>query len=231
MFVQTALAQDGYGSTSVYDRVVQLPTDKHLFVLPPYAAWNEQRWKDSVYRFPSFLEGRVEMSKGSPSLRPVMNFNIFLGTIEILAADHSLTTIAQRDDIKCVWIGDHKFIYKPPVGYLEILLEGKVSIAQRTIMNGIYESTNGFRYSLRATDLYKSPPQRELRYYWIEEQYYLIDEDQKTYRATKNALTKLAPSVKKQIKAFSDENNIDYTKKEDLMKIVAYTNEQTAAVN
>jgi len=48
-----ATAQDGYGSTSVYDRVATLPKNKHLFIIPPNHVWTEQLWKDSVYRIRS----------------------------------------------------------------------------------------------------------------------------------------------------------------------------------
>jgi hypothetical protein len=230
LFAPVAIAQDGYGSTSVYDRNVQLPKGKHFYVVPPNAVWDQQPWKDSVYRFPSFQEGKLEMDNGyTPSFRPMLNFNFFTGSIQILAPDGSTTNLKQSAEIKVIWIGSHKFVYDASLGYLEILLDGTVSVAQRTVVDGIYELTNGFKYSLNRAEMYKSPPIKETRYYWIEEQYFLLDENQKPFRATKNVLPKLLSKVKTEIKEYSSANNIDYNKKEDLVKITAYANGQASA--
>ncbi len=102
-FLKTASAQDGYGSTSVYDRVVQFPKGKRLYKLPPLQVWDHQPWKDSVYRFPSFQEGRLEMDKGfTPSFRPMLNYNFFTGSIQILAPDGTKTHLKRSEEIKAV---------------------------------------------------------------------------------------------------------------------------------
>lgn len=224
-------AQDGYGSTSVYDRVVKLPKDKHIFRIMPNEGWETQRWKDSVYAFPSFQEGKLETEKGyTLSIRPMLNFNMLLGTIEIASPDKAISTLRQTPEIKFVWIGDHKFIYNPGVGYLEIIYDGKASLAQKRTFSGVYEPANGFLYSLNTTnsnDNFKGQVYKSIRYYWIDEQYFFVDEHQKISRATSGVLTKMLPSsVKKQVKEFSKEKNIDYRKKEDLLKITEYANGQ-----
>ena len=81
-------------------------------------------------------------------------------------------------------------------------------------------------YNIAGVDMYKGQVAKSKRYYWIEEQYYFVDEEQKIVRATSASLAKSLPHVKKQVKEFSKENNIDYKKKEDLLKVIEHVNKQ-----
>lgn len=237
LMLNESIAQDGYGSTSVYDRVVQLPSGKHLFIAPPAREWNETPWKDSVYRFPSFQQGRLEMTNGFvPSHRPLLNYSAMAGAIVIKPDSGHVLVMRKSPAIKFVWIGDHKFINDPVFGYVEIILDGKVCLAQKTFMDGIYELSNGMKYSLSAVisngpAFIKTSTKASTRYYWIEEQYFMVGGDMKVLRCSPVALKHFLPKHKSAIKAFSKSNRIDYRKKEDLLKIVAYANEQAAATN
>src|ERR1043165_518394 len=96
-----SIAQNGYGSTSIYDRVAELPKDKHFFVIPPNGVWEKQPWKDSIYQFNSFQEGKLEMATGFIlSHKPLLNYNILIGTMEIMNPDGSITTLRQTNEIR-----------------------------------------------------------------------------------------------------------------------------------
>jgi hypothetical protein len=221
-----SFAQNGYGSTSIYDRTAQLPKNEHFFVIPPNGVWNKQPWKDSVYQFDSFQEGKLETATGfTLSHRPLLNYNILIGTMELMNADGSITTLRGSNELKSIWVGDHKYIYESSFGYMEIILEGKASVGRKLFMNGLYELSNGFRYPLISVDV-KTSPAKTTRYYWTEKQYFIIGANQKTFRASKNVLPGLFPGIKNRIKAYSKEKNINYGKEEDLLKIVAYANDQ-----
>lgn len=220
-----ATAQDGYGSTSVYDRVATLPRGKHLYVIPPNGIWREQRWKDSVYRFQSFEQGKLEMTNGFiPSHRPMLNYNFMYESFDIKQPTGEIVKMRKSPAIKAVWVGDHKFINDPVFGYLEIILEGKISVAQRTHLDGLYELSNGSRYPMRSLMDTKIASDKTTQYYWEEVQYYLVDEASKAYRVGAPQLKALARRHKSEIKAFGKANHIDYRKKEDILKIVAYAN-------
>jgi hypothetical protein len=232
--IKGAFAQDGYGSTSVYDRVVHLPTDKHFFVAPPAREWNETPWKDSVYRFQSFQKGKLEMTNGFvPSHRPLLNYSAMAGAIVIRTDSNQTVVMRKSPAIRFVWIGDHKFVNDPAFGYLEIILDGKVCLAQKTYMDGIFELSNGSKYSMAAVmdmgaAFIKTSFKASTRYYWVEEQYFMLGSNMKALRCSPGALKHFLPKHKAAIKAFSKSNRINYRKREDLLKIVAYANEQAA---
>ncbi|HEX8059625.1 MAG TPA: hypothetical protein VF473_01755 [Cyclobacteriaceae bacterium] len=220
-----SIAQNGYGSTSVYDRVIDLPKDKHFFIITPTAIWRKQPWRDSVYQFDSFGEGHLEMTNGFvPSHKLELNYNIFVETMELKSKDGTITTLEPANEIKAIFIGNHKFVYEPSFGYIEIILEGKASLGRKIYMKGSYELDDGSRSLLGTADV-KTLPARFTRYYWLDVRYFIIGENQKTFRPGKTALPRLFPNVKKQVKAFSVENNINYSREEDLLKIIRYANE------
>src|SRR5690242_12964961 len=104
--VSQSVAQDGYGSTSVYDRVVQIPSGKHLFIAPPAREWDETVWKDSVYRFGSFQRGKLEMTNGFiPSHRPMLNYSAMMESIVIKPDTGRIVVMRKSPAIKAVWIG------------------------------------------------------------------------------------------------------------------------------
>ncbi len=231
VFIKTA-AQDGYGSTSVYDRVATLPRDKHLFVIPPNGIWTEQIWKDSVYRFPSFQIGRLEMTNGFvPSHRPMLNYNFMYESFDIRQPSGEVVKMRKSPAIKTVWVGDKKFVNDPTFGYLEVILDGKVSLAQRTYLDGLYELSNGNKYPMRSLMDTKVASSKTTQYYWEEVQYFLLDENSKAYRAGAPQLKMIAKKHKSAIKEFGKSNHIDYRKKDDLLKIVAFVNEEIAKDN
>ncbi|MEI9921384.1 MAG: hypothetical protein WDO14_21745 [Bacteroidota bacterium] len=232
LFRQIASAQDGYGSTSVYDRVVQLPTGKRFFIVPPTKEWNETEWRDSLYTFDSFQKGKLEMTNGFvPSHRPMLNYSPMNEGIVILPETGPAVAMRKSPAIKFVWIGDHKYINHPAFGFLEIVFAGKVSLARKQFMSGIYELSNGTKYSIRATNditpaaYIRVPLKGTTRYYWIEERYFFVGEDMKVFRSTAASLKHLLPKQKSAIKAFSKSNHIDYRKKDEVLKMVVYANE------
>jgi hypothetical protein len=225
LFVETS-AQDGYGSTSVYDRVVTLPTGKHFFIIPPNKTWDQQNWKDSVYRFEKFQSGKLEMTNGFiPSHRPMINYNVMFEAIDIKQPTGEIVRMRRSPAIKFVWIGDQKFYNDPAFGYVEILLDGKISVARKTYMDALYELSNGNRYPMSSLMDTKVPSTKATQYFWQMEQYLIVDPDLKVVRASAPVLKRILPKRKKEIKGFIRGNHIDFRKKEDIMKVVAFVND------
>lgn len=221
----TALAQDGYGSTSIYDRTVQLPKNKHFFILPPNGNWEKQKWADSVHQFPVFASGKLEMTNGlTLNHTPLLNYNILSEAMEIKPSTGRIIVMRPSYLIRKVFVGEHEFLWDPGFGYLEILMKGTVSVARKVYMEGIYETGTGQRYPIDVNDIRTSPSKHRI-YFWIEEQYFMLKPDMKPFRAGSHVLPAVFPHHKKLIKAFAKSNKISYKKKDDVLKLVAYANQ------
>lgn len=215
-------AQNGYGS-GIYDRTSDLPKNKHLFVLPPNDYWYKQRWADSVYLFSEFQPGKIALETGVvPTNRPMVNYNIFLDRMLIKQSEEEYIMLDERG-IKTIWIGERKFIYTLSHGYMEIILDGKASVAEKTRMVAIYELSNGAKYPLSAADV-RTGQAKGTRYYYEEKQYFIVDTRTHVHHGTTNLLSKIFPGNKREIKVFVKKHNTDFRKKEDLLEIVAYIN-------
>ena len=224
--VHASKAQTGYGSTSALDRVSKLPKDKHVFVLRPNEYWYKQDWADSVYAFPEFLPGKMEFTNGfTPNNRMFLNYNVFLQKFVIREDNGDVVGLDYSKEIKYIWVGDHKFIYSPPFGYLEIILEGKASVAESTFMRVIYELGTVNRYPSSVYDdrtaISKTP-----RYYWQEKAYYVFSDPSHMHRSSPAALPKIFPRQKSKIHSFQKEHHNDYKKRDDLLEIVSYCNNE-----
>lgn len=225
-----SVAQNGYGSTSVYDRVTDLPKGKHFFVLPPNDYWYKQQWADSVYMFSQFQPGKIQLETSViPTNRPMLNYNIFLDRMLIRQSQEEYIVLEERG-ISAVWIGDRKFIYTLSHGYMEIILDGKASVAEKTKMVAIYELSNGTKYPLSVADI-RTGQAKGTRYYYEEKQYFIVDAQAHVHHGTTAILSKIFPGTRSKIKSFVKDHKTDFKKREDLLEVVAYANEQGAAVN
>jgi len=219
-----SLAQNGYGSAGAYDRTTNLPRDKHFFVLPPNTFWNKVQWKDSIYEFPEFQPGKLELSTGFiPSHHPLLNYNIFLEFVEIKQDNGQVFPLSNPSEVKTIWIGDHQFIYTPSFGYMEIILEGKVSVAEKIEMRAVFELSNGTKYLPPPTDV-RTAVSKSTRYYWPEKNYYIFTDRSHVHRAA--ALQKIIPRQKSKIRGFVKNHKTDFMKKEDILDLVSFCNQE-----
>ncbi len=220
-------AQSGYGTTSVSDTGKRgLPTDK-VFTLPPNQFWDAQNWKDSVYRFVEFQAGRLEFANGfSPSTQLVLNYNTFLETIDV-KDEKGIGILKELPELKMIHIGDHKFIHDPAHGYLEIILDGNLSVAKKSFMSAKVGTSNGFIYPMTGMDV-KTQTHQFARYYEPTKLLYILDQAKVIHRVGTRVLPSLLPSMKGNIKDFVRVNDIDYRKEEDVLKVVRFCNENYA---
>jgi hypothetical protein len=225
----SAIAQNGYGSTSIYDRtLIGLPKDTVVYTLPPNALWYETDWKDSVYKFKEFQDTRLVFANGfSPSTRLRANYNIFLETIDVTTATGEISAMKKLTELRTLIIGEHKFIYEPELGYLELVVEGNISIGSKTIMNCITELSSGYKYALTGFDV-RTGRDKKTRYYWPREYYYIISADGKVHRPGTLTLPLLLPEYKNEIRDFVKEHKIDYRDNDDVSMVVLFCNNLSA---
>jgi hypothetical protein len=216
---------------SYWERVPDRARDSVYFTLPINQYWYNQPWRDSVYRFPEFRQGRFEFANGfSPSTTLNMNYNIFLETIDTKDSAGQVRRVGKFPEIKFIWIGDRKFYNHPNFSYLEIILEGTISVAVRTQMAVGVESRaySNYVYSPLGVD-YRTGAEPETRRYYPVETVYIVDMDDKVHRVGSLLLPSLFPTIKYKIKAFADANKIDYRNKSDILKIVKFCNDNYVA--
>ncbi|HZY81841.1 MAG TPA: hypothetical protein VFE50_20095 [Cyclobacteriaceae bacterium] len=221
----SALSQAKVGSSDVIDHWSHnLPEDSSYYTLPPYEYWDQQKWRDSVYRFPAFQEGRFEFANGfSPTTRLKMNYNSYLETIDIVEGDR-ITELKKFPELKVIYIGDHKFVYYPGLGYLEIILKGTLSLARKTVMSTVYEFSDGYRMPVAVIDDLRTTPNKSIRYYWPVDLYYVIDPLRRAHRPGPLLFPALVPDARHKIRDFIALNSIDYRNGKDLETLVTFCN-------
>jgi len=161
----------------------------------------------------------------------MLNYNIMFESFDIKQPSGQIVKMRKSPAIKAVWVGDHKFINDAVYGYLEVILDDTISVAQKTYLDGLYELSNGNRYPMRSLMDVKISSDKTTQYYWEEAMYFIIDKKSKAYRAGAKALTSMAPKYKSKIKEFGKSNHIDYRKVDDIVKAVAYANGEVAKEN
>lgn len=199
----------------------------HYYVIPPSEYWHAQSWsKDSVYLFPEFQESKIELSNGySPSAPLVMNYHLFLEKFFVKSQGQELTPFDFADEIKYIWIGDHKFIHSKQFGYLEVIMEGRASVAQSTFMRVIMEASSMQKYPTSLSDNRMGVANSTRRYY-IDRKYYILSDPSHIHRASAAVLPKIFPKEKQTIRDFEKNQKTDYTKKDDILKVVLFCNRE-----
>jgi len=205
----------------------KLPEGKHFFVVPPDSSWTQMPWKDSVYIFPGFGEGRIEYKSGySTSHHLKMNYNVLFETFMIMQDDGRVIPFKDIEDIRYVWIDDNKFVRTKGYGYLYVIQDGRAALAESTFMDVILEYPVMPEYPNAFVDQ-RYEASKVKRYFYIEKAYYIIDTSSgRVKRASPKALSKIFRKEKQTIRDFGKTNNIDYNKKDDLMKVVLFCNRE-----
>jgi hypothetical protein len=156
-----------------------------------------------------------------------MNYSMFLEMFMVKEENGDIVPFKYNDQVKYIHVGNHKFIHSQSHGYLEILTEGKASLAESSFMLAIYEYSSGVRYGNNQADI-RTSASRELRYYYVEHKYYIFPDSSSRHllRSSPAALPKIFRKQKNKIREYEREHSIDYNKKGDLLKIVSYCNKE-----
>ena len=129
--------------------------------------------------------------------------------MDLITNDGDTTQILRSKDLKLVSVGEHLFFHDNRLGYLEI----------------VYQSPIVLGVLIRLSTVDWVTASESDRYYTKEKHYYFLDKENKSYLASAASIQKLFPDHRKKIKAYIDQNKIDFEKQNDLIKLLKFCNE------
>ena len=180
-------------------------------------------WKDSLYRFPKFQEGRMIFDRGVSSDRKwQMNYNIYLKRMEMITERGDTIGVDYSSAITVIIIANHLFFNDYPDGFVEILMEGNVSLGAKHGVKVLMEDGNGERF--RATDWGPDMTSRFDRLFTKEDLYYFLDQKSKVRPANRRWILKLFPEQKEQIRSYLVKNYINFKVAVDLESLLNFCN-------
>lgn len=190
------------------------------------------------YRYEHFRQGTVNFHNGTKASAR-LNYNLLLEEIQFIDITGDTLALADEHLVKQISIGDEKFYYDEQSGFVEAIADYspvKLAVHQKfTTINaekmGAYEQSsavssiktyksyttgNGQRQSLQLKgDVVLA----------IESTFYLVDQNNRTYKANNAALKKIFPDKKNTIRNYIKNEDIDFNSEEDLRKLLQYCSE------
>lgn len=180
-------------------------------------------WKDSMYRFSKFQEGSMIFDRGVSSDRKwKMNYNLYLKRMEMITERGDTIGVDYSSAIKVIRIANRLFFNDYPNGFVEILIEGNVSLGAKHGVKVLMEDGNGERF--RATDWGPDMTSRFDRLFTKEDLYYFLDQESNVRPANKRWILKLFPEQKEQIRSYLVKNYINFKVEVDLESLLKFCN-------
>jgi hypothetical protein len=186
-----------------------------------------------IYRFPEFKSGTVYFYDDRKIDAP-LNYNLLTQTVQFISPNNDTLSLADEKEIKAIGIDGHYYLYRD--GYYEVknafgknkfLARQSIRIANikkigaygQTVEGGANTYTN---FSNGATDvtLMVNTKTTLLK----EETYFFADENNGISSASKKSLLKLLSKNEDTVGNFIEANAIDFKKKTDIEKLIAYLN-------
>lgn len=185
----------------------------------------------SPYVFPDFVKGTV-IQKGGVKADAILNYNTI--TQEMVFTQGTAKSVLDAGNVDSVIIGDKKFISAGKVFFLK-LTETKIPLYQQiannrpvtavaagTAMGGAVGSDNSAKanttssdYDLKLRDGETLTPDNN---FWLQK-------DSKFEKAgDKKDFIKVFPDKEQTIETFVKENNIDFKKADDVVKLAVFCN-------
>lgn len=190
------------------------------------------------YRFENFRQGEV-LFQNDTKANARLNYNLLIEEMQFVDITGDTMSLADEHLIKRIKLGENIFYYDEKSGFVEVIADYtpvKLSIHQKfTTVNAekmgaygqssavssiktfsSYSTTNGQRQNLKLKgDVVLA----------IESTFYLVDQNNRTYKANNAALKKIFPDHKNTIRDYVKSEDIDFNNEEDLRKLLQYCSE------
>lgn len=182
-----------------------------------------KQWRDSLYVFPQFREGdlaSVINRKLNGTLR--MNYNLLTREMDYIADIGDTLRLKSRDVTSIQF--DHRVFYRQPNGdFGEVLVAGKHSLCETKRLKLIQEYKNP---DVLTTDVKLPRTGEDIssdRLYVVERTYYfLADRSEISWPANKGGFVRAFPKTRKKIDSYLAEHPVNFEKKNDLMRLLAF---------
>lgn len=184
------------------------------------------------FRFPKFTEGILVLKNGLKS-RGAFNYNIMNGEMQYIDSKGDTMAIAVPEDIAEITVGENtRFIYANK-SYLEILssapqakLAKKLKVTVENDKKGGYgqssQTSSQDQYTQFTSDSrvvylsYDLALTKRISYYWLD------NKNDPQPATKKNALRLVVKDNQGKLETFIEENKINFTKDEDLRKLLTF---------
>ena len=193
------------------------------------------------YRYEKFQPGTVSFYNGKTS-NGQLNYNILLGDIQFVDRTRDTLSLAEKQTIKQIKIGNDTFFYDEKHGYLEVVQEYppvKLAVHQQFIPIS-QEKTGGFGQSTgtSAVRQYGTVSTDGAGIHKLEQKgdvliakkttYLLIDKNQRVRGANKSGILRLFNKDKKAINTYLEEHKIDFNQAEDLQSLLEFCQQEAS---
>lgn len=198
-----------------------------LLKLPAHTELKKVDWRDSIYRFPEFMRGRITFATGfSPEGTARLNYNLYFAQVDIINEKGDTLQVTPSKEVKLIDIGGHTFYYDDRWGYIEVLSNGPVALGVLTVLStekmvyvsGSFDGASAGIDTRGTRSVYD-------RYYRKTDTYFFVDSNNKLYKAIKPSILKVYASHKKEINEYVNEHKTDFNKMQDLLQLLNFCNQ------
>ena len=190
------------------------------------------------YLYQDFMDGQLHYPQGKKSPVLKLNYNLIFAAVQFIDSNGDTLFIAEESNIfKYVSIENNLFFHDFQQGYFEILTKQpaiklvsqlKWNIVRKDVMidngYGSSSSMSNSDYSTIRMSGANNFIQNENTLFEKEISYYLLDKKYRVHKATKNNVIKVFPDHKNEIQLFLKDNNVDFSNKDDLKKLLDFCN-------
>ena len=196
-----------------------------LFFWPNGKTLSQLPWRNNVYRFTNFVEGRISYADNvSPRSVAALNYNRFTCKMMWIGPGNDTLAMDKPGNIRAVQL-DSVLYYREPVKgqYIEVLMRGPVSLGVLETLKLMNRDLEREELSAAGTIVYPKPQLGD-RIYKKNVTYYFIDGSGTAYPTTKDAALRIFHAHKKAVAAYLRDNTIDYKSQSDLAALLSYCN-------
>jgi hypothetical protein len=185
-------------------------------------------WRDSLRRFPSFMEGRITYgSQRTVVSVDQLNYNLLTGEMESISQKGDTSTVKNQQEIGSLFLDDILYYHDAAKGYVEVLMQGPLSLgAQRRLKMINDELSAEARAGSAHTPYFVLKPGDRL--YRKEIIYYFIDKDARVYPASKDAVIRSFYPYRNKIEDYLKANDVDFKNESDLRALVSFCHQLPA---
>lgn len=190
------------------------------------------------YRYEHFRQGEITFH-GDKKASALLNYNLLLEEMQFVNFTKDTLSLADEHLIKYIRIGQNQFYYDERDGFVEKLVDYplvKLAVHQKFITintekMGAYGQSSAVSSIKNYNSIATTNGQRQNLVLKgdvvlaIESTFYVVDQNDRIYKANKSALRKIFPEQKQAIQEYMKAESIDMDSEEDLRKLLQYCSE------